>query len=208
MNLSGCSPCRMSGLQHWSVTCLVLCGQPGMHTVGAASPCLPKLRQTSRCSASSTAGFSSLHPAPGVLFSENSHGITFFPATSSKLKEKKNILGYLIFLLYFILSSIRTLDNVILKNNRQGLPWWRSGWESACQCRAHGFKPWSGKIPHAAERLSPWATIAEPARLERVLRNGRGHDSERPAHRDEEWSPLATTRESPHTETKTQHSHK
>ena len=36
----------------------------------------------------------------------------------------------------------------------------------------------------------------------------RGHDSERPTHRDEEWSPLATTKESPHTEMKTQHSHK
>ena len=36
----------------------------------------------------------------------------------------------------------------------------------------------------------------------------RGRDSVRPAHRDEEWSPLAATRESPHTETKTQHSHK
>ena len=36
----------------------------------------------------------------------------------------------------------------------------------------------------------------------------RGRDSERPAHRDEEWPPLATTRESPRTETKTQHSHK
>ena len=32
------------------------------------------------------------------------------------------------------------------------------------------------------------------------------HDSERPAHHDEEWPPLATTRESPRTETKTQHS--
>ena len=31
---------------------------------------------------------------------------------------------------------------------------------------------------------------------------------ERPAHRDEEWPPLAATRESPRTETKTQHSHK
>ena len=30
----------------------------------------------------------------------------------------------------------------------------------------------------------------------------------RPAHRDEEWPPLATTRERPRTETKTQHSHK
>ena len=30
----------------------------------------------------------------------------------------------------------------------------------------------------------------------------------RPAHCDEEWPPLATTRESPHTEMRTQHSHK
>ena len=43
----------------------------------------------------------------------------------------------------------------------------------------------------------------------------RGRDGERPAHRDEEWPPhrdeewppLAATRESPRTETKTQHSH-
>ena len=33
-------------------------------------------------------------------------------------------------------------------------------------------------------------------------------DSQRPAHRDEEWPPLAAARESPRTETKTQHSHK
>ena len=88
----------------------------------------------------------------------------------------------------------------------QGLPWWRSGWESACQCGAHGFEPWSGKIPHATEQLGPWATTTEPARLEPVLCNKRGRDSERPAHRDEEWPPLAATRESPCTETKTQHS--
>ena len=96
---------------------------------------------------------------------------------------------------------------------RTGLPWWCSGWESACQCGGHGFEPWSGKIPHAVERLGPWATITEPARREParrepVLRNKRGRDSERPAHRDEEWPPLAATRESPRTETKTQHSHK
>ena len=96
----------------------------------------------------------------------------------------------------------------INKNRDLGLPWWCSGWESACQCRGHGFEPWSGKIPHAAEQLGPWATITDPARLEPVLRNKRGCDSERPAHRDEEWPPLATTRESPRTETKTQHSQK
>ena len=90
--------------------------------------------------------------------------------------------------------------------NSNGFPWWRSGWESACQCRGRGFEPWSGKISHAAEQLGPWATTTEPARLEPVLRNRRGRDSERPAHHDEEWAPLAATRESPCTETKTQHS--
>ena len=91
---------------------------------------------------------------------------------------------------------------------KMGLPWWRSGWESACQCRGHGFKPWSGKIPHAEEQLGLWATTTEPACLEPVLRNKRGRDSERPVHRDEEWPPLPATRESPRTETKTQHSQK
>ena len=54
---------------------------------------------------------------------------------------------------------------------------------------------------------SNWARepqLLSSARLEPVLRNGRGRDSERPAHGDEEWPPLAATRESPSTETKTQ----
>ena len=96
----------------------------------------------------------------------------------------------------------------VVKNLPAGLPWWHSGWESACQCRGHRFEPWSGKIPHAAEKLGLWATTTEPARLELQLRSKSGHDSERPTHRDEEWPPLAATRESSRTETKTQHSQK
>ena len=42
------------------------------------------------------------------------------------------------------------------------LPWWRSGWESACQCRGHGFGPWSGKIPCAAPARA-CACALEPA---------------------------------------------
>ena len=64
-------------------------------------------------------------------------------------------------------------QTVSLKQNL-GLPWWLSGWESACKSRGHGFEPWSGKIPHAAEQLGPWATATEPARLEFVLCNKRG----------------------------------
>ena len=105
-------------------------------------------------------------------------------------------------------AKTRIMLTKCLRKPSGGLPWWRGGWESACQCRGHGFESWSGKISHATEQLGPWATITEPARLEPVLRNKRGRDVERPAHRDEEWSPLAATRESPRTETKTQHSHK
>ena len=72
----------------------------------------------------------------------------------------------------------------------------------------NGFEPWSGRVPHAAEQLGPCATTTEPAHLEPVLHNKRGRDSERPTHRNEEWPPLAATRESPRTETKTQHSQK
>ena len=104
--------------------------------------------------------------------------------------------------------TTREVPIMIFKKKVLGLPWWCSGWESACQCRGHGFKPWSGKIPHATEQLGLWATATEPARLEPVLRNKRGRDSERPVHGDEEWPPLAAARESPRTETKTQHSQK
>ena len=60
----------------------------------------------------------------------------------------------------------------MIKKNTSGLPCWHSGQESACQCRRHGFQPWcrrhgfqpwSGKIPHAAEQLSPCTTTTEPA---------------------------------------------
>ena len=64
----------------------------------------------------------------------------------------------------------------------------------ACQCRGHGFEPWSRKISHAAEPLSPWATTTEahvpqllkPMRLEPVLRTKRSHHNEKPAHCNEE----------------------
>ena len=54
-----------------------------------------------------------------------------------------------------------------LKKKLKGLPWWFSGWESACQCRGHGFDPWSGRFPHVVEQLSPmchnyWASTLEP----------------------------------------------
>ena len=71
-----------------------------------------------------------------------------------------------------------------------------------------GSSPGLGRshMPRSYWAREPQTT--EPARLEPVLRNKRGHDSERSAHRDEEWPLLAAPRESPRTETKTQHTQK
>ena len=95
--------------------------------------------------------------------------------------------------------------NDLSKRQQMGFPGGAMVENLPANAGGHGFEPWCGKIPHAAEQLGPWATTTEPARLEPVLRSKRGRDSERPVHRDEEWPLLAETRESPRTETKTQH---
>ena len=51
--------------------------------------------------------------------------------------------------------------NWVIKNSWMGLPWQHSRWESVCQCRAHGFIPRSGKIPHAVGKLA--LCFSEPA---------------------------------------------
>ena len=91
-----------------------------------------------------------------------------------------------------------------------GLPWWLSGKESACHWKRHGFNPWSRKIPHAVEELSPCITTMEPmlwspgtAAIETVHRPGscsarreatvmRG-----PRAATTEKTPLTTTRKKP-----------
>lgn len=42
-----------------------------------------------------------------------------------------------------------------------GLPGDSVAGNPLCQCRRHGFNPWSGRIRHAREQLSPCARIIE-----------------------------------------------
>ena len=70
--------------------------------------------------------------------------------------------SYPIFVLSHFSTTLYPSSNLALKHSGMGLPWWHSGWESTCQCRGHTFEPWSGKIPHALEQLSPWATTTKP----------------------------------------------
>ena len=53
--------------------------------------------------------------------------------------------------LNWILVTFKTLTHM-------GFLWQLSSKESVCQCRGHRFDPWSGKISHGAEQLSPCTT--------------------------------------------------
>ena len=68
------------------------------------------------------------------------------------------------------------------------------------------FQPFSGRIPRAAEQLSPWATTAEPA-----LWGPRATTTEAGAPRAyaPQWgvAPVVATRESPCAAAKIQHNH-
>ena len=86
---------------------------------------------------------------------------------------------------------------------------WSSAWESTCQCRGHGFNPWSGRIPHAMQRLSLSVTTTEPAlespgttttearHLEPVLHNKRSHTTRSPCTSGREEPLLVTTEKDP-----------
>ena len=50
---------------------------------------------------------------------------------------------------------------------------WFSGYESTCQCRAHGFNPWFVKILHASGQLSRYTVTTEPECLQPVPCNKR-----------------------------------
>ena len=65
-----------------------------------------------------------------------------------------------------VIHGILDLRGIMLSLKTQFLDF-PGGQESACQCRIHKFDPWSGRIPPAAERLSPRAATTEPVLLSR-----------------------------------------
>ena len=86
------------------------------------------------------------------------HGVAKKKCADMQKEGRKKELHYNVVCNGIELGSTKSL----LKKGDQGLPWWRSGKESTCQCKGHRFDPWSGKIPHAAEQLSLSATTTEP----------------------------------------------
>ena len=67
---------------------------------------------------------------------------------------------------YLSIPELGIHRTIPLKTYKKGAPQWLSGKESTCQCRRHGFDPWSKTIPHATEQLSLWTTA-----IERVLQS-------------------------------------
>ena len=74
-------------------------------------------------------------------------------------------------------SNISSIE----KKTNPALPCWPSGKESTCQCRRHGFDPWSGKIPHASatkcESGNYWARL--PHQLKPVCPRARAPQQEK-----------------------------
>ena len=73
------------------------------------------------------------------------------------------------------------------------LPRWLSGEESACECRRHGFNPWSGRIPRARgnqareqQLLSPCSGARElqplSPRAPEPVPHRRSHFNAKPTH--------------------------
>ena len=88
---------------------------------------------------------------------------SLFPHLSSSLPDFFYIFLYEYWPVQQINLEITTKYSICILKFRDvkvvyGLPWWPSGIESAYQCRRCGFNPWSGKIPHAVEQLSPCTT--------------------------------------------------
>ena len=89
-----------------------------------------------------------------------------FISIESMMLSNYLILCYPFLLLPSVFPSVRVFSNeshlvpLSMEFSRRGywsggLPRRLHGKESACQRRRHGFQPWSGKIPHASEKLSP-----------------------------------------------------
>ena len=77
--------------------------------------------------------------------------------------------------------------------------------KSACQCRRHGFDPWSGRILHVVEQLSPCTQLPSLCSRAWELRPPSSHALE-PMLRNKEQPQLITAEESLRKITKTQHS--
>ena len=111
----------------------------------------------------------SLPPHP-TLESQKSHGKIY--ALSVRYIQATDTQGFSLFLshplsLPLSLSLLLCINIISLsvfrgkvlkwleKRNTSGLPWWRSGWESACQCRAHVFVLRSARIPLCRAEAGP-----------------------------------------------------
>ena len=102
----------------------------------------------------------------------------------------------------------------------EGIPWWLSSEEYVCQCRRHGFDPWSDKIPpgYGATKSvyqNYWACALKPGICNywRPLPRACTPRQEKPqqweAHTSQRRVALSLQlRESPCAETKIQHSSK
>ena len=99
----------------------------------------------------------------GVAY-KHTNTANMLPTLSIPRSVIKSSLGRPSYMVILRMPSLTITLYWTLSMAKEGLPWWFTVEESACQCREYGFNPWSGKTPHAMEQLSPCATTTEPTR--------------------------------------------
>ena len=134
--------------EYWSG---LLCPPPAIFSTLGSNPCLLHCRKTLYHWATREA------PGNNLLNYNKNYS-----------RKDNRIRDFTMHSLQYGVRNLKTTD---------GLSWWLSGKESACQCRRHGFDPWSRKILHVAEQLSPCPTTIEP-----VLKSSRTTTPETTCH--------------------------
>ena len=165
-------------------------------------PGLPSSKRQSRPVvkfSSSTCSQMALTPFPGPSRKE-----PFFPVPKPGSSELPHTACPFYFLSWCFSPKIPFLISVKIPFI-QGFPGGLVVKKSACQCRRHGFDPWSGRILHVVEQLSPCTQLPSLCSRAWELRPPSSHALE-PMLRNKEQPQLITAEESLRKITKTQHS--
>ena len=164
-------------------------------------PGLPSSKRQSRPVvkfSSSTCSQMALTPFPGPSRKE-----PFFPVPKPGSSELPHTACPFYFLSWCFSPKIPFLISVKIPFI-QGFPGGLVVKKSACQCRRHGFDPWSGRILHVVEQLSPCTQLPSLCSRAWELRPPSSHALE-PMLRNKEQPQLITAEESLRKITKTQH---
>ena len=148
------------------ISCVTAPRQPSFLEPTSMPPrwkfCKPKETMTSVLSADHSGHLTGLHT---TIAAQSHPSPTWYWTHLLKPNSKTSLLVqwlsiHLPILQYSCLKN--TMGRGVLVSFLSYPDWGKKKKRSTSQCRGYRFDLWPGKIPCAAEQLSPWATIIEP----------------------------------------------